>query len=150
MTKPGLAPGIMLCSLCLAAVYPFYAFNMIEWILTHFVHPLFSGLIYLLIVINISLIPVSALIIAGIFSCPNEDSFFNWLENITSIAIDLNSDQSFMTNWFSKLYFGTVLNIKMKRNFIHLGFCRIALCEMDNDQKVIFLGIFNTWFPVGG
>jgi len=40
----------------------------------------------------------------------------------------------------------TKLMIK-DQQFMFFGFCRMAYCTMTNDDEIVFIGVFNTWFP---
>jgi hypothetical protein len=112
----------------------------IEWILAHLVFQLLTNLIQLVCGL---LIPITGLIIAGIFSVPQGNtSFSEWLFDYT----DKNGVSDFDINPVYKFIRQNYIE-GMKQKFIHLGFCKLVYCSIDN-KNMMFIGIYNTWFPL--
>ena len=123
-------PAILSCILLCSVVNPIH---IIEWILIYILHPILN-------LIGQLLLPLSALVIAGVFSCPSKDSFLPWLEEAINFAIQ-----------YEESYFNAYLKmpkIEMEPYFFHIGFGRVAICNGEGNRKTIFLGMFNTWFPL--
>jgi hypothetical protein len=149
----------------------------IEWILSYLIYPLGIFILSISILIGLLFIPLTALIIAGIFSCPAEESFKPWLDSMIlniinmenrTIKSDNMSDinngykywykKIFMSminsgwNYISKLYISKMMIMSIKPHFYHCGAFRLVICDInDNKNKnkgMIFIGAFNTWFPI--
>ena len=122
-------PAILLSVLLCSVVNPIH---IIEWLLTYILHPVLN-------LIGQLLLPLSALLIAGVFSCPSKESFSFWLIEMIHSVIQYKESP----------YLETYLKMEkmeMVPYFFHIGFCKIAVCNLEGDKKIIFLGIFNTWF----
>jgi len=79
------------------------------------------------------------------------------------VALDIWSVSSMKTYYYDKLtnagnkllhmygpsIMGKMLIAKMTTRFFNMGAFRLAFCNDvgSNDQMIIFIGIFNTWFP---
>jgi len=119
-------------------------------------------LIKLLQVLAILLGIMSSLIIAGVFTCPSEDSFNPWLQSFLKFCMSnetnkVSNDSIIKFTWYEKIlkdlqnYLFTawapfIMSKTIVKNpkFLHLGFCRLVSCESKN-ETLIFIGIFNTW-----
>jgi hypothetical protein len=118
--------------------------------------------------------PISALLIAGVFSCPREDGFDAWFQTLISNLIAeqeaykqgskqeeirslwdyLPTRQKLLSsvgNWMFSLYASNFATTG--KRFYHLGFCQIVSCDVkdgNGTNRMFFVGAFNTWYPLSG
>ena len=128
--NPGFGPGLLICALSLIAIGQI----SIKQILIYLVHPLLN-------LISNLLLPLSGLLIAGVFSCPTKDSFLPWLEEMVNNAI-LYKESAYLNSYLN------MPKVEDIPYFFHLGFCKIAVCNVEGNNKILFLGIFNTWIRI--
>lgn len=125
-------------------------FLVLGFILTHLIQLITS----LLIAISHLLLPIIALIIAGVFSCPKEESFMPWFQNIIDYMAEseLKEAKTYWDqarNYGFKFFINRKLTNSMKPWFFHIGFGKIVICTMEEEnKKMLFLGMFNTWIPL--
>ena len=140
LKNQAIVPAVLSCILVCSVINPIH---IVEWLLVYVLHPILNLIPNLLTAIGNLLLPLSALLIAGVFSCPTKDSFSSWLEEMIDNAADLNGE----VNFLNKFYFRKVWPIGMKQNFCPLGFSRLCIC-IHEGKRMLFIGIFNTWFPL--
>lgn len=133
---------------------------ILNWLLVYIVYPIGVVLLALLLVLAIISVGLSGLLIAGVFTCPTEQSFSLWLKSLTDntpnnelndIAADAILSQKAI-NYFKRYIFKTfttaALILSLNPRFYHVGFCRVAICDVNREEQHIFVGAFNTWFPI--
>ena len=132
----------------------------VTMILISIVYPLLNMILSFMIVVSILVVALSGLFVAGVFTCPTEESFVPWLKSFISTNMNQQSqltstDKLQVINNFMKKYVINALTSNImsytmfkQQNFYHCGAFRIALCIGSSDgEQVIFIGAFNTWFP---
>ncbi len=105
----------------------------------------------------------SILFKTAIDTVPTENSFKPWITDILNsmkflnIRQHLDVDELSIIDRLARNIFGdgnmarriahyNVVN-RIKATFLHMGFMRIAFC-MEDHNRYIFMGVFNTWIPV--
>lgn len=150
--------------------------ELISQTLTVVVFPVLTIIISLITILSNLILPLTCLFIAGIFSCPAENSFDAWLKSFVALIMEnenscsqkspvdtiestsIKSNKWFFQTYFEKIYNGVsnylfrqvaviTLTSGTKKNF-HCGGFRLVIIEMESGKKpIIFVGAFNTWFP---
>lgn len=143
--------------------------KLIESLFSVVLIPVLTLIVSLLQVIAILLIVGAALLIAALYTCPSEESFHKWTEEITTFMINADTSKpttetqnksksenvlewagsTLQKNILNPL-FSTYIKNTIFRNpvFMFWGFCRIATCDMGDNNKMTLLGVFNTWIPI--
>ena len=108
--------------------------------------------------------------VLGVFTCPTEESFTPWLQNMIrnmkcfisqpeikpenepdnlkdKVTNYMTETRYGVTKWLVEQYFINIVPNMINSYYFHLGFCRSVICKYDGDN-IIFIGILNTWFPV--
>ena len=126
-------------------------------LLTTIIYPLINMILSLLIILAVLMIPISGLLIAGIFTCPKEESFSPWLKSFIAFHMMDNQPQPINDSWIPsfldpviKSWSVTLLSAMAfdKQKFLHCGAFRLVFCtKTSGDNKMTFIGAFNTWFP---
>lgn len=94
-------------------------------------------------------------------SVPTENSFAQWVQQFTKLVRNNQRDENVNGNGLfnsiknhivnsinNVVLFYSIMN-NYTVNFLFFGFMRLAICtnKADNNERYIFVGIFNTWIP---
>ena len=150
-------------------------FQSIFALLGRLIFPLLTIIVSILSVIATLLLGGIALVITGVFSCPDEKSFDAWLtsfitfmieqspsqkQNVDQSQITIVESQSFTDKFWkmimdliNKYVFPSVGTIVIKKTmfsaprFWYCGFFRLAYCVTPDNKQLTFIGALNTWIP---
>lgn len=139
------------------------------------IYLLINMILTLLAIVALALVPVSVLLVAGLFTCPDEKSFDVWLTSFIAFQMDdmpkppaddqdANSKSSWIwpiscvsKSWEStkdyafKKCMPTIASKTMltDRKFMYVGVCRILKCKItgSDNKEMMFIGAFHTWIP---
>lgn len=147
-----------------------FVFRLVEILFSGVLIPTLTIIVSLLQIFAILMLGVCALLIAALHNCPSEDSFYAWTKEVMNLMVSIetanqiesgSSQQNKSENnwdWAGNLAHKYVLYPVLSRYmiscnfkntvFMYCGFCRLVTCDMNSNNKMMLLGIFNTWIPI--